>query len=173
MENVFKGPFILLAYLIGAISIASGAFSNDVVLVLGLLALLVWDLLYVRHPESFKGRSIESTNESVTRARTYISWFIGLYGVLIGIGLSQGDAAIQLSAALERSGTPTWVVALPIVLSVVSMLFVPVQLSAESGSEPESPNTALKMLFFLVVYLQKVVLILIGNLGVRVMGSWG
>lgn len=173
MGSLFKGPFILLAYAIGALSIASGAFPSDVVLVLGLLALFVWDLLYFRHSESFKGRSIESTNESVTRARTYISWFIGLYGVIIGIALSQGDAAVHLTSALERAGTPTWLVALPIVLSIVAMLFVPLQLSAESGSEAESPNTALRLLFFLVVYLQKVVLILVGNMGVRVMGAWG
>lgn len=169
---MFKGPFILIAYLAGSLSIFSGYYHSDVVLVSGLAILLIWDMLYMCHPESFKGRTIERTNESVTRARTYISWFIGLYGVVIGIVLSQGDGAGYLSAALERSDTPTWLVALPLLLSLVAMLFVPLQLSGKADDAHHKPNAALKLLFFLVVYLQKVILILIGNIGLRVMSAW-
>lgn len=172
MGNLFKGPFILIAYLAGSLSIFSGAYPSDVVLVSGLAILLIWDVLYIFHPESFTGRTIENTNESVTRARTYISWFIGLYGVVIGIVLSQGDGTSHLATALERSGTPTWLVALPLLLALVSMLFVPLQLSGKSDDAQQRPNAALKLLFFLVVYLQKVILILIGNIGLRVMSAW-
>ena len=169
---MFNGPLILVAYLIGAITIFSGIYHSDVVLVLGLTCLFVWDWLYLRHPKSFIGRTVDGTNDSVTRARTYISWFIGLYGVIIGIALTQGDGATRLSEVLENSGTPVWLVALPLILSLVSMLFVPLQLSSDQDDGNETPNSALKSLFFLVIYLQKAVLILIGNIGLRVLSAW-
>jgi len=173
MDKLFTGPYIILAYLVGAAAIFCGLYQNDVVLVACLLILLVWDFLYYCNPESFKGRSVTGTNESVTRARTYISWFIGLYGVIIGIVLSSGDEAGLLASALENSATPIWLFALPLVLSIVAMLFIPLQVSGLSEEQQQIPNTALKLLFFLVVYLQKIVLILIGNIGLRILAGWG
>jgi len=172
MQKIFKGPYILFAYLTGAVAVFAGAFHNYYLLVLGMLALMIWDLLYVFDEGSFHGRSASSTNESVTRARTYISWYIGMYGVIMGLALTRTEGSNMLETLLANAQIPNWLVGLPLILSIVSMLFIPIQVGGSGKQEIDQPNVALKSLFFFVIYLQKVILILIGHMGLRVLFSW-
>lgn len=171
MNILFTGPFILLAYCIGAFAIISGSFNSYIPLIISLLILFIWDVLYIVDKDSFKGRTLSGINDSVTRARTYISWYIGLYGVIIGLTLTKSNEMSQFATALSNSNTPVWVVALPLLLSIISMLFIPIQIGDQPKGQ-EKPNIALKSLFFAVVFLQKIILILIGNTAVRVMTAW-
>tara|TARA_B100002049_G_C16037766_1_gene357514 strand:+ start:215 stop:694 length:480 start_codon:yes stop_codon:yes gene_type:complete len=157
-------------YTVAAISIFSGYFHNYQALAFGLAALFIWDALYATKDSFFSGRTAEATNEAVTRARTYLSWYIGLYGVIIGLAVARSEKMGSFIAALDKSGTPIELIGLPLVLSIFSMLFIPIQIG--KSADDATPNTALRTLFFIVVYLQKVILILIAHIGLRVTAAW-
>lgn len=175
LEELYSTPWVLAAYFVAGLSILSGYFQNYLGLTLGLLFLLIWDVTFSLTKSSFQGRGNNATNDSVTRARTYISWYIGVYGIVIGLALTKTNELGKFSFALEFSSIPAWLIALPMGLSILSMLFIPIRLDIErkeSEGEEAPPNCAQRSLFFFVVYSQKVILILIGHIGLRIMSGW-
>jgi len=171
MNKLFNGPYVLLAYLIGVFTIFSGYYDDFYILFIGLILFFLWDLFYVLDDKSFTGRTSQLINDSVTRARTYISWYIGLYGIIIGFSLNQSKDSSPFAMALDSSAIPFWALSLPLIFSIISMLFIPIQISSDE-SIGDNPSLSLKCLFFFVIYIQKVILILIGYFGFRILVNW-
>lgn len=170
MENGF---WLLVMYAVGAAAIFSGLIHSYTILAGALTLFLAWDIIYLRSEAAFAGRDVSAINDGVTRARTYISWFIGLYGVLFGLVFtSNADARALFQTAMMASNTPYWMIALPLALALLSMLFIPIQLKDHAPEGHDEPNSALKYLFVFVVQMQKIILILIGHIGFRIFSAW-
>jgi len=174
---MFKNSMIVLPYVIGTLAIIGGYFFNSlnsyIILTICLLLLLIWDLIYVFHKNSFEGRTVQETNDSVTRARTYVSWYLGIYSVVIGLIFTSTSNMLEIfKLVLNNSQISVFFISLPLLISLVSMLFVPISLSYKNEYGIKKPNTALKLLFLMVVFSQKSILILIGHIGVRIVNAW-
>ena len=170
--RLFLGPAVVFAYLLGAAAIIAGYFQSYTILVLVLAFFLAWDIYFAFSKGAFAGRSVININEGITRARTYVSWFIALYGALIGLAFTAGDpAGSKLLAACVAAGIPLWMLASPLAFAFLSMLFIPISLQTGDGASA-APSTALRCVFALVIYTEKVILLLFGHLGLRVLSGW-
>ena len=170
MQRVYAGPAVLFAYGLGALAVVSGYWLGYEILIISLLILLAWDIGFVFSGGAFAGRNVGDINDSVTRARTYISWFMALYGIVFGLVFSAAsDVRDLVAAALSNAHVPIWLLALPFALTLICMLFIPIALE---GDKEDSASTALRGLFAFVIYSEKVILILLGHLVFRLISAW-
>lgn len=126
--------------------------------------------LHVLASGAFAGRNVGDRNESVTRARTYISWFMALYGIVFGLVFSAASDVRDLFAvALSNAHVPIWLLALPFALTLICMLFIPIALE---GDKEDSASGAPRGLFAFVIFSEKLILILLGHLVFRLISAW-
>lgn len=171
-HRIFSGPLFLFAYVLGAVAILAGYFQSYAPVIAALAFFLAWDIAFVFTQGAFSGRTVAGINEGITRARTYVSWFIALYGALIGLAYTAGDpAGSTLLAASTAANVPLWLLASPLAFAFISMLFISISLDLGESESP-APSPALRSVFCLVIFLEKVILILFGHPGLRILSVW-
>ena len=104
----------------------------------------VWDLVWVC--SDAPDRTAEETMESATRARTYMSYFVALYGAglayfLLRLGEDQQKQVIEL---FRQARVPLVLILLPFALQTVSMLFFPIRLGGEATGGANGVGLAAK-----------------------------
>jgi hypothetical protein len=140
ITDFFSGPWIILMYLIAgaglAISIVTGKLWGAGV---ALVLLTIWDIVWLFAIEAVRDRDPKEMNESATRARTYMSYFLAVYGIGFGFFLSANDAGRKAFLQMcSDSGVPKWVFLVPFAVTGVSMLFIPIKLTRANDATKAS-----------------------------------
>ena len=106
-------------------------------LILALAIFTVWDVLWIFANDA--DRNAQEMLDTSTRARTYMSYYIAIYGAAIAFILPLSDKAGRDAALalLAGSGVPGWLLIAPLVLSSVAMLFFPIKLGEGVGTPLE------------------------------------
>ncbi len=120
------------------------------------LLFFIYDLNFRidKHKVNFKCRGQKGTLESVRQASTYISYFIAVMGIMIGI-LASNAAWEAIAAELDGKYWIKAYAAVAIALSGVALLFIPIRYKDEGGQ----PSTALKNCFTTVLFFEKVIIL--------------
>jgi lysylphosphatidylglycerol synthetase-like protein (DUF2156 family) len=123
---------------------------------LPVMLFLAYDL-YFRfdiHNKNFRCRGYKGTLDSVRQASTYISYFLAVMGIMIGV-LASNTAWSDIADKLEGK---YWIKAFALVaiaLSGVAMLFIPIRYKDKDGQ----PTVALKNCFTAVLFFEKVIIL--------------
>ncbi len=154
-ERLYSGHYVLYAYLLTAALLLLAVRQGSLLFVASAAALFaVWDIVWITGPDVVRDRSSEEMNASATRARTYLSYFLGVYGAGTAYFVLNMTAA-QRESLLEtcgKAGVPRWLLVVPLAWTGITMLFFPIQLK-----ENKAPSTAVRTLIVTVTWSQKII----------------
>lgn len=150
---------VLALYAISFAFLVVGAVTSAIwPLITALVIFTIWDVLWIYANDD--DRNAQEMLDTSTRARTYMSYYIAIYGAAIVFILplsaqTEREAALQL---LADSGVPGWLLIAPLVLCSVAMLFFPIKLGAGTGTplEKRKPTPANVTIVIFNAYIQKV-----------------
>lgn len=124
----------------------------------------IWDLLWAF--SNVSDRTAQETLESSTRARTYTSYFIAIYGAALAYFLLRmgSDEQKQALKIISQAGISMPLLLAPIVLPAVALMFFPIRLGKEdfvkngavTSLSSRAPSTASLAVVTLSAWTQKV-----------------
>lgn len=127
-------------------------------LVVAIAVFTCWDVFWIFVHDS--ERNAQEMLDTSTRARTYMSYFVAIYGAGIVFVLPVSDKIDReaVLAVLAQSGVPGWLLISPLVLCAVAMLFFPIKLGeGTAGALTNRPPTAANVaIVVLNAWIQKV-----------------
>ena len=127
-------------------------------LVVAIAVFTAWDLLWLGVHDA--DRNAQEMLDSSTRARTYMSYFVAIYGAGIVFVLPVSDKIDreQVLAVLAQSGAPGWLLISPLVLCAVAMLFFPIKMGEGTADAlvNRPPTAANVAVVVLNAWIQKV-----------------
>lgn len=152
---------ILLCYIIAFLSILISVAFDWSWFMLVPIALFFYHDLNFRIDSgktNFLGRSYAETVESIRAASNYISYFIALIGVFVGIIIGNDDGP-GFFEFMKQNG---WLLAYSFIIiafSGIALLFIPVQY--KDPGETDKPSESLKNCFFAVLFFEKIIILLL------------
>lgn len=151
--------WIISIYLISAVSLVIAILCDNLpyLLLLPVVVYLAYDVNFYSSDDSLKGRSINSTNDSIKSACTYLSYFIALSGIVLAMDAKNQTLITGILG--DDSMTSNWIVAYfftAIILALTALLFIPVQYSKDDDENNGEVSKALKACFSIVMFLEKV-----------------
>jgi len=167
MRKMFAGKRYLIAYLIVALLLFSPIiFPSNIPAIIGVLFFIFWDITYYRNPDSFSGRDENQLIQQVITSRTYVSYFIPIYGIVIGAIFALENVSREKAIeVLNNAGIPLWFFITPFLLSTLDLLLFPVQMTYKKSKKP---TEALKSLFLLCFLFEKTIIFLFSFIVVRI-----
>ncbi len=163
-----SGLALVTMYLLGAGALVGSYFRLSWPLVVCLLVYAIWDAKFTFQPQAFSGRSVSDINDAVTRSRTYVSWYIAIFGAVLALAFADAESREAIKLLLDVTGIAPWLLGAPLVLAIIVMLFIPIRIECTNAGQPSS---ALKWLFAINVFFQKVILLVFGHLSIMALGS--
>jgi len=160
IHRIYSDWGIIINYVIAFLSILLAIICKQHwIILLPVLYFLIHDITFRIDKKgcNFEGRDYKTTVESVRAASNYISYFIALIGVFVGILISSD----KMIPVLDLMKNDAWIKVygfIVITLSGVALLFVPVQYK-QIGENNERPTEALKNCFFAVLFFEKVIIL--------------
>jgi hypothetical protein len=124
--------FVSLAYAVTlGLLVLGPVLESNCPLWLAIVLFTVWDILWAL--SSAPDRTAQETLESSTRARTYTSYFIAIYGAglayfLLRMGSNEQKQALTL---IKNAGVSMPLLLAPLVLPAVALMFFPIRLGSE------------------------------------------
>lgn len=158
IRSFYQDWGILLNYGISLISIILAVVLHlHWIILIPIFCFLLHDIDFVfnNSESNFESRKPVGTVESIRAASNYISYFIALIGVFIG--LSSKDWGSLKNILNESLWIKTYALIL-VVLSGVSLLFIPVRYFEKNVNQP---SKALKNCFLIVLFFEKVIIVLL------------
>ncbi len=143
-----------------------GVYETNIFAYLAIMAFFIWDLYYIVRPDFFSGRDANQLISQVITARTYISYFIPIYGIILSLLFTMKSE--QLTAfinMMSRSGIYPALLLAPFLLSAIALLLFPVQMTDRQTNEP---TKALKALFIMCFFFEKVIVFVFAHIVFRV-----
>jgi hypothetical protein len=165
---MFEKPYNLLLYLFILLLLCGGVwFETNLTVVIAIVLFIIWDGGYFLKVTSLKGRTIELALQQIQNIREHISYFLAFYGVLFAILFTQSmEKQIQFLKVSNEINLGLFIIALPFVLAIIPILFVPIQLARSSSEEP---SDALKALVVISALFQKVSIFLFVHIVLRIL----
>ena len=165
---MFEKPYNLLLYLFILLLLCGGVwFETNLTVVIAIVLFIIWDGGYFLMVTSLKGRTIELALQQIQNIREHISYFLAFYGVLFAILFTQSmEKQIQFLKVCNEINLGLFIIALPFVLAIIPILFVPIQLARSSSEEP---SDALKALVVISALFQKVSIFLFVHIVLRIL----
>lgn len=158
----FRGPVLITAaYVISLFLLVLGAMAGSLVpLSVALVLFSVWDCAWLARYARRVERTAQEMLDSSTRARTYMSYYIAIYGAGLGyfvFGLSP-QRHREIVVMLVTAHVPPWLLVAPVVLSGIAILFFPVQLGSRGdGDLKERPPSGANLAVVTInAWVQKV-----------------
>jgi uncharacterized protein len=150
---------LVCMYFLSLVLMVLGPFSHSFwPLAAAILVFIVWDLGWVWCKP--RDRTAKEILESALRARTYMSYFLAVYGAGLAYFLLRMGSADQgqVFAIIHKAGVPIWLLIVPFALLTVAMLFIPIQVGCGSGRtlDDQAPTTATLAMFLVVGWIEKV-----------------
>ena len=155
---------VVAAYLVMLLLLAAGSVTGRMwPLGIAILVFTLWDVLWAT--SGGLDRTARETLESATRARTYMSYFVAVYGAALAfflLRLAEGQQK-EVLLLIRNAGVPLWLTLLPFALQAVSMLFFPVRLGADTVAgangvslATKTPTSANVAVLVITVWVEKV-----------------
>lgn len=123
-----------------------------------IIVFAAWDLCWVWCDPL--DRTAKEILESAWRARTYMSYFVAVYGAglayfLLRMGSTEQG---QVFTIIRNAGVPMWLLVIPFALPTVAMLFIPIQVGRGEGQtlDGQAPTRAAIAMFLAVGWMEKV-----------------
>lgn len=150
---------ITLLYLVSLFLLLAGPLTKRMwPLVVAVAVFTAWDLLWIAVHDA--DRNAQEMLDSSTRARTYMSYFVAIYGAGIVFVLPVADKIDRerVLAVLAQSGAPGWLLISPLVLCAVALLFFPIKMGAGTADAlvNRRPTAANAAVVVLNAWIQKV-----------------
>ncbi len=159
-DHVFRawyGHLVLLSTTAALVVVGASTTYNWMLYVSWIL-FFGWDVCYVVSREAAADRDSDAVLQSIVHVRINLSWFILLYGVSIAfftMGRNDaGSVAEQFVRLCQGAGLPLWLPISPLITASFAVLFIPVQKGPSKGEA----TSALRMMFAVDVFLQKIVI---------------
>jgi hypothetical protein len=163
----FYGSWISVGvvYIVTLILLVLGpVLGSNCPLWLAIVLFTVWDVVWAL--SAAPDRTAQETLESSTRARTYTSYFIAIYGAglayfLLRMGSNEQKEALTL---IKNAGVSMPMLLVPLVLPAVALMFFPIRLGSEdcqkNGSQvnlsQRTPTSANLAILTMSAWTQKV-----------------
>lgn len=150
---------VVALYIVSLVLLVLGPWTGHVwPLILALVIFTVWDVFWLFANDA--DRNAQEMLDTSTRARTYMSYYIAIYGAAIAFILPLSDTAQRQAALalLTGSGVPGWLMIAPLVLCSVAMMFFPIKLGVGSGTplDQRKPTPANVSIVIFNAWAQKV-----------------
>ena len=162
MTSLYSKAWVLIAYALTASFLSLGMLvGGRFWYAAGLILFLIWDIGWLTADKSVRDRSAKETLDSSTRARTYMSWFLGVYGAVLAIFLfrsTDADRSNFFNLCIAANIDPI-IFVLPFALTGLVLLFFPVALGegdSSSDLDQRKPSTANISVLMLNAWAQKV-----------------
>jgi hypothetical protein len=157
-KPINNGYINLVLYSMAIIFLLCSIFFNlPQLLLIQVVLFLVYDILFVSERNSFEGRTVKETVESIRAACTYLSYVFILMSIFAGVILDSGN---NTQKCIESFKSDIYLMSyslISLIGSIVAMLFIPIQYKTKGV---EGPSNALKNCFFFVLFMEKTVLLL-------------
>lgn len=133
---------ILLAYVIAFALLVVGTITRSICpLYVAIIGFTLWDVLWVVY--GAPDRTAQETLDSTTRARTYMSYFVAVYGAglayfLLHLAEDQQAKVLQI---ISNAGVPKALILLPFALQAIAMLFFPICLGKDVIAKSKHADT--------------------------------
>ena len=169
-SGLFERPWNIAAYTLTLILLVLGpVLRTNLTALLAVLLFLGWDVAYTRSSTASRGRTIEGALQQTQNIREHISYFLAFYGVLFAILFTQSsERQTEFLEACRLAGISMNLLAMPFVLSLIPLLFFPIQLMRGHGG---SISRSLKALVAMSAFLQKVSIFLFAHSILRVLDA--
>lgn len=150
---------ITFLYVASLVFLALGPLTRSIwPLIAALVMFTAWDVFWIWCHDA--DRNAQEMLDTSTRARTYMSYFVAIYGAGIVFILPVSDKIDReaVLALLTQSGAPGWLLISPLVLCSIAMLFFPIKLGKGTGRPlaDRAPTTANVAVVILNAWIQKV-----------------
>jgi len=150
---------VVALYIVSLVLLVLGPWTGHVwPLILALVIFTAWDVFWLFANDA--DRNAQEMLDTSTRARTYMSYYIAIYGAAIAFILPLSDTAQRQAALalLAGSGVPGWLMIAPLVLCSVAMMFFPIKLGVGAGTalDQRKPTPANVSIVIFNAWAQKV-----------------
>jgi len=128
------------------------------VILFPILFFIFYDIVFRLDNKNFNGRDAEEVNKSIVAASTYISYFLAFIGAFVVFVINNQKNLLSLD---DLNIGKYWAISygfIIVVLSGVSLLFIPVQYAKKHKSK--KPSSSLKNCFFAVLLFEKIIITL-------------
>lgn len=159
-----------ICFFISGLLLLSGAlFQTELTLYVALLLFLAWDIRFASDPENFQGRSAEYTIQQVVQARSYISYFIPFYGILLGFFLMKSNLEREeFLAFISNANIELWWLIAPFFISTVVILLFPIRFTLEN----KKLTPSIMMLMICNFFAEKCAIFIFSHFVLRVLVAW-
>ena len=150
---------VVALYILSLVLLFLGPWTGHVwPLIVALVIFTAWDVFWLFANDA--DRNAQEMLDTSTRARTYMSYYIAIYGAAIAFILPLSDVAQRQAALalLTGSGVPGWLMIAPLVLCSVAMMFFPIKLGIGAGTalDQRKPTAANVSIVIFNAWAQKV-----------------
>jgi hypothetical protein len=161
MKVVYTEAWVLLAYALSAVLLSLGMISGGWLWFgVGVAFFVLWDLGWLLVDREARDRSAAEMVNSASRARTYMSWFLGIYGAVLAFFLFQAteDARNSFFVLCAAANINPLIFVLPFALTGLALLFFPIALGKGDGTDlsTKHPSIANISVVILTAWIQKV-----------------
>lgn len=165
---MFEKSYNLLVYLLVLLLLCGGVwFETNLTVIVAIVLFIAWDIGYYLIVTSIRGRTIELALQQIQNIREHISYFLAFYGVLFAILFTQSmEKQVQFLKMCSEINLGLFIIAIPFVLAIIPILFVPIQLARGNSEEP---SDALKALVVVSALFQKVSIFLFVHIVLRIL----
>lgn len=168
---MFTKPYILVAYLVCAITFLGAFFTNShIFLYIATVVYIVWDLVFVCSSSSFEEREPQTILDQINTAKTLISYFIPFYGVLLGILLTaEEDKRLMFVKLMHLAGVNQFLLIAPFLISSLSLLLIPIY---KKDRDRNVASPALRIVFFITFLSQKLTILIFAYCIIRLIQNF-
>lgn len=132
------------------------------ILLVNITILIIWDISFYFNQSSLLGRTIDSIISSTHTARQQISYILPFYVISLGFfSTLEKNKIDKFFALLENANVPTFLTVLPLFLSFISILILPIQVSLKDKNNGKYLTNSQKAIFTLTSIFQQSVIIIL------------
>ena len=158
MTNFYSSSFYFPAcFAVSAMLMWGGiSYGSHLFLIGAILFFAVIDFGFRQSDPNYEGRDENFLIQQIVQTRSYLSYFLPIYGVTFGILLSDKQRFDFFEGLIKKSHLNLFMVLLPFILSILVMLFFPVRVMKNAQTKELTP--AIKTLFVFNSFIEKTVL---------------
>jgi hypothetical protein len=138
MTNLYTGAWVGLAYVLTAILLGLGVCrGGHVWFFAGISLFTIWDIGWLLVDRKARDRSAKDMLDSSTRARTYMSYFMAVYGAVLAFVLFQSTPEQRRTffQLCHEANIHPFLFGIPFALTGLSLFFFLIALGSGNGSD--------------------------------------
>ncbi len=170
--NVSSSYWYPICFLTSGILLISGTLLNTNLSILAaVIMFLIWDIAFISTAGNFTGRNANFTIQQVVQARSYISYFIPFYGLLVGLLFTaETEKRVFFLELCSKAEIPVLLLFTPFCLASIVILLFPLRVSEDVEGVRLTP--AIQTLMISNFFIEKCVVFIFSHCIIRLLVAW-